>query len=417
MKLNRVSTDSQIHVLLVGLLAAAISGCMNQPPNMSSPIGQKKESEASLPPKPPSDKHESEKSMQPIVALESHDTTHSTSVINNVTADDRTPPSRREMLNELHASIRRCRQQKANEDVLKQVAAFRDAGFDVADGLKEIYLIERPVQRRMIIISELAKAGTPEAVTVLKDLALSPGDSAGTIGPRVVKALASITTDPDKITETLKSDSVETRNAAVDALRGMPLTDVAVIRLGELLKSNDGNTHNSVASAFATDRSDQTATRKVDLLVDSLKRLDDLQPQPNSPSYRTPRVAALIQYISALERMPGADSRLRERLAIAKPATMEHRVIALGMALRNTQSVHPLILEVIREETDPLLRGIAVRSLGIIGTSGDMEILKKVAETDPDTIAPNANHPTEIIYPNRIKAMEAIEAIKKRSDQ
>ena len=166
-------------------------------------------------------------------------------------------------------------------------------------------------------------------------------------------------------------------------------------------------THNLVATAFATDLSEETSTRKVDLLLSALPQMANLQlKKPTSRG--EPRDLALNQYLFALQSMPGVNEVLLNRLLNPASDGFEHEIVSLALALRSVKSVRPAILEIVATEKDSYLRGVAVRALGIVGTIDDIDVLQEIATNDSYATPPRNGHSGESSYPIRIKAVEAI---------
>jgi len=331
------------------------------------------------------------------------------------------PTQREEPVEQLYRAIQEAAKgQTVTEDVLRRIEGLREAGRpDSGTDLRELYGRDGSVQERTIILLALQKVGTPQALAALKEIALKPGSGARTLGPRAVQAMAALTKDSNQISELLLSESPEARDAAATALSGKELTDVSVRRLGELLRSDSWVTHNLVAAAFATDRSEATADGKAALLFASLPQLERLKdPEKIVPSTGvTARQSALVSYVRALAGMPAADKSLRERLVAAPAGSLEHKVSALALALRKDKTVYPSIVPLAREEQDGLLRLLAVEGLGLVGSAQDLGLLENIANTDPYTrpsMGDRMGQSDRMVYPVRVAAKRAMVTLGKR---
>ena len=311
--------------------------------------------------------------------------------------------------------------QAVTEDVLRQIAAVREAGHDPAAGLRKLYDRGGSVQQRTIILLALQEVGTPQALAALKEIALKPGRTAHTLGPRAVRAMAALTSDPDEISELLVSESPRARDEAAMALSGKELTAVSVRRLGELLRSDSWVVHNLVGTAFATDRSTTTVDRKVELLLAALPQLERLKDAQkidvNDGS--TGLESALNSYVFALCEMLEADEVLRRRLSGASGGSLEHTVLALALALRKDKIAYPWVLQIAREHKSGFVRFCAVAGLGRVGSAQDIRFLESLVADDPYTrkvfYDDRGDEAEQVIYPVRLAAKDAIAALRNRT--
>lgn len=327
-----------------------------------------------------------------------------------------------EAAEQLYEAIRKAAEgHTVTEDVRQQIVDLQKvSGTDPSDVLREFYE-ERggSVQERIIILRALQQVGTRQALAAIKQIAMKPGDSPQTLGPEAVKAFAALTSDPDQIGQLLDSDVPEVRDAAASALSNRKLTDATVRRLGELLRSDSWITHSQVAAAFLTDKSTATAPCKVDLILAALPRLEHLADAkrvlPRLGS--TAREMALGQYIRTLAIMEGAEPILRQKRDRLTSESLEHKVVVLALALRGDKSVYPSVLQFAKDDKDALLRVLAIRGLGMIGSRQDINLLERIAETDSysrPSASDRTNEAGKTVYPVRREAKRAIAQIRKR---
>lgn len=315
-----------------------------------------------------------------------------------------------ELLDDIYAALQASSGDRLDDSVRKQIIAYRDSGFPVAAGLKALYEREGTVQERTILLAALHELGGPEGLTTLKELALKPGNSGATLGPRAVKVIAEASRNPDDVAALLESDSAETRDSAAMALQGQQLTPKAVEQLGQLLKSKSWITHNLVATAFATDTSTTTANRKIELLLAALPNLNDLTPDPAVPLGESARDPAFNQYVSSLANMPGAETLLQQQFAAAQVNSPVYDALALASALRGNQAARSRVVELAESERNPSVRALAVQGLQVIGTSEELPLLQRIATSDPYFVTSH-KLPRKQTYPIRRSAQNAIDKI------
>jgi hypothetical protein len=330
--------------------------------------------------------------------------------------------TRDELLGILFEAIGAATSQTVTDDVLHAIDAYREAGFDAADGLKELFMRHAAVpggnsiQIGTVIVRALERLGSPEAVKALKDIARVPSTSGDTLAQLAIDAIAKLTIDPDQLSQLLDIESSRTRNAIATGLQGKELTELSIRRLGELLRSDSWLTHNLVATAYATDRSTVNAQLKLELLLGALSRLRHLRNVEENELIwgSTAEEAALNSYIRALADMPGADQIIRDKLADATPGSAEHKLLALAAALRRQRVAYPFVLQIATEEKSGFLRSVAVRGLGIVGSLADIPLLEQLATADPYSrpgIHAQGGEPN--VYPVRNVARVSIAELRK----
>ena len=323
-----------------------------------------------------------------------------------------------DLVDRLSDAIEQAKEQKLTEDVRQRIEDVRKAGIDPAATLGQLYAEygKGSFQPCTVILLALEDVGGPEGLDALKAIALNPGDGGSTLGPRAVKAMTVVTLNPEPISEVLESNSPPTRAAAAMALHGKKLTAACVGRLGELLRSDDWITHNLVTAAFATDRSTNTAAQKIDVLLAALPQLEHLKAAPPAKIgiSSSPRDAALQAYIFALANMPGGEEILRAKLPEVVAGSESRRVLSLALAERGDKTVYPTVLEIAQKESSGMLRALAARELGTIGTARDIELLESLAADDPYTaISKSCEEADKVVYPVRSAAKEAVTKLRK----
>ena len=292
---------------------------------------------------------------------------------------------------------------------------------DVVAILKEEYKRSQgDVPRATIVINALKAMGSPRAAEVLRGIALDPGKDGVTLGPRAVKAYAAITKDSGRIASLLNSKEPQAVDAAIEQMRGLPLTDSAVNALGaQLDKSKSWVTHQLVAQSLGMDLRRDTADRKVGILMSvattlgQLDAADTVEPELGL----TVREVTLMIYAGSLADMKGSEQTLRGYLSDGND--VRKALAATALAQQGNRDVHDDVLRIASQSKDGLLRLIAVSALKKVVTEQDMAFLQQLAQNDPyrrPAIGRQANG-QEWRYPVRDAARDVLNEIQRKMDK
>ena len=293
----------------------------------------------------------------------------------------------RRLSNELSAEIKRSSSNSGlRQETGALIAALVERKVDVVSLLVG-ECKEGNVQRNSRIFEALRYVGSEEAKTALLKIAQNKQyTDSYTLGDRVAKAYMHLAKDSTEIAQLFSSAQPRVVDAALGGIRGCALTAPAVEALGKLLNSTSSWRHYHVSSAFAQDTSSENTERKVDLLLASFSRLDNLEdgdkvnPQFGFTGYEL----AYGGYLGALRTMPDADPFLLKSLGQSVPQR-QRQMIVMALGRRRRPVVRPELLQIIKTEDDGFIRWTAVESLRYIATKEDMPLLQELAANDPYT--------------------------------
>lgn len=308
---------------------------------------------------------------------------------------------------------------KLTEQCKEILSRLKEQGVDCEKALLELYKEDGNTRQQGTIITALESLATEKAREGIIEIAKNPGRSAYTMGRQAVAALTRLTNDTTVISQCLESTSPDTRDYAAQELAGKELSSIAVSRLGELLKSDSWVSHNLVATAFTTDTSNQMTREKLNLILNSIPKAESvITLNKNGLLTEFPwnsQEMTMQSYLSALSGIQGGESYLEGKLA--KSEGLSQQIIILSLANRNEDNMREKVLQIINETDNGFIRTKAIDSLAKIGNADDIELLKRIKESD--TFKRRYHRHGESSerdhYPARKAAEEAIELINKRS--
>jgi len=273
----------------------------------------------------------------------------------------------------------------------------------------------RFVVRNKVIIKALHHLGSPEAKAALLHLAVADDPRTSVVEADAAKAVVALSNETSEILRLLDGAEEAVVCIGIRALKGRSLNRDATNALARQLKSESLIRHALVATAFGTDRSQETAGEKVDALLEASARVESLPgwERPAPQSRWTKWEEATISYLYAMSKMPGADGILRTRFAAARGRQRELALMAL--ATRGYGDVHDELVGMIRSTTSGCLRAMAVDSLAKIGTDKDVPLLEELLRSDP-FLRPDRAHPylqgSIRDYPVRHRAKSALRKLQ-----
>jgi len=243
--------------------------------------------------------------------------------------------------------------------------------------------------RAVMVLERLA---TPKAKWALIDIAL--GLTAADL-PSLKQWAASsyVRTLADK-TEArvlLPSDDAGVLNVALLAIQGIrlgPMTERLVAVLSR--KDKDPYTRSMlirvVCLVMAADPGSEFAKEKVDAILAAAGRTPDMPDAGELPVILSGIRLTFAEIhqgncLNCLSRMKSADAPLRE--AVGRTAGLSRDIACIALAMRGEASMRPEMLRILQDDTAGLLRKWAAEGLGHVGTSQDVPLLKKLAESDP----------------------------------
>ena len=99
------------------------------------------------------------------------------------------------------------------------------------------------------------------------------------------------------------------------------------------------------------------------------------------PGYYTLAEGSYHHYLDCLARLNGADAALRD--ASARAEEVPRDVVLIARARRGDRTVRDRIRAILNDKGAGMLRAWAARSLPVVGTADDLDLLRGVAESDP----------------------------------
>ena len=306
--------------------------------------------------------------------------------------------------------------EKLTEKCKEIIEQLRKEGIESEKALLELYKEDGLAQERTQIINALQALATDKSKETLIEIALNPGMTAHTLGPRAVKALRALTEDSTMISRCLESTNSQIKDAAAQELAGTKLTPVAVSRLSRLLESSSWITHNLVATAFTMDTSSQTAHEKIDIIVNAIPRIASVVSLNKDGSLTEviwdSREMTVYRYFHTLSGIKDGKSYLESHLKDANG--IAGQLITLSLANQGDNKYRDDVLKIINETDDGVIRYIAIYTLAKIGESEDISMLRKLADTNSfersyisDTEGKKTSFPIREAAENAVRQIEA----------
>lgn len=320
-----------------------------------------------------------------------------------------------ELKSRLHSAISDAKRDKDLSQLKELLSQSAGEEADVLAILKEEYKRSQgDVPRATIAINALKAIGSPQAAEVLRDIALDPGKDGFTLGGRAVKAYAAITNDSGKIAQLLNSKEPQAVDVAIEQMRGLALADSAIDALGaQLDKSKSWVTHQLAAQVLGMDPREDTAERKVGMLMSAAATLDQLDDADKiEPELGfTSREAALMIYAGSLANMKGSEPALGRYLDDG--SEVRRALAATALAQQGHPNAHDGVVRIARQSDDGLLRTIAVSALKKVVTEQDRTWLQQLAQDDPYRRPAIGRHADEQEwrYPVRDAAQEVLKGL------
>ena len=284
------------------------------------------------------------------------------------------------------------------------------------DSLMKDFWTKGDYAYRWRMIWVLGLAGTPHTRQILLDIALEKQDDRRPWARGAAREFANSVTDKAEAHKLLVSDDPAVLQQAAVALRGTALSKKTLPRLLELMKSPDFHLRRLVASALGADPQSAMAPEKVAAIVEALAALATMKEADKTawPGNWTNAEAHRGAYVSALSQMKGADEALRQATAHAEEGQEVWRCVILARALRSEAGVRAQVRQIVTDPRAGMSRLTAVHALARLGDPSDLELLKRVAVTDPlqrERGGCRAPMNKEMCYPVREAASRSVELI------
>ncbi|MCP4535912.1 MAG: HEAT repeat domain-containing protein [Chloroflexi bacterium] len=285
----------------------------------------------------------------------------------------------------------------------------------------EQQLVERDVDYgwRHNAVRVLRALNTEESRTLLRRMALGEL-SGGNPNLAAWAAQALLACDSHEAWALLASASPRTLATTLKALDGQQVDEKYMPLLKKYLHNKDLSVCRSAADVMANDPTGKFADETVDAIADALtsiaRQRDVNAPYPRAGGYTVGEMYYL-PFIGALERVR-IDNEALWRLTKRVQGRAKDAVL-LALARRGDRSAREEVVQLVHDSQAGAFRIWATRTLGKIGGSGDLAMLRTLAATDPlvregDLPAPHPLGSRGPTYPVRIAAKSAIRAIEKR---
>jgi hypothetical protein len=276
-------------------------------------------------------------------------------------------------------------------------------------------------------ITAITKAQTPEARAALWQMALGGGNGSQTAAYALIKRM----TNKLERLKLLDSKSPEVQALALRGMAGCALDRRAWEVVKSFLLSDSLELRRRAAYVTSNDSGDEVGAReKAEALVQALSGLESLpgadkrvwfpvaSPHADLPcgaaeyawarltsALMSPRLAVSVAALRELT--PGEDGMIRDCLIIAR-------------ASRGDESAKLDLRRIVREQTASVVRFTALGAFALAGALDDLAVLEEVAQKDPALIKnwmpPTSVSPEDGIprdyYPLRERAREVIRTIE-----
>jgi len=301
-----------------------------------------------------------------------------------------------------------------NDGIIRLLASIAEEGANPVDVLLEEYSRSSGnTHRASVVIAALQEVNTPEAKKALAGIALTSDVNDYAIGRWSVKAYAALDATAEELTALLKSKNPVVREMTLQCMIKLPLNETAVNALSPLLESTSWDTRQGVASIFGLDPQNDTAEKKIRMLMVSSQSINGLiDAEKADPKFGfTGKEFVLLSYASAMVNMSGADDILKDYLSVSDDTQRSLAVIAL--AHRGDKTVHDFLIQIIRQGDSNILRMRAVVALEHIAMEQDIPLLENLTKVDPYTRPSLDDEEDGFYYPVRIAAQRILKKLAK----
>jgi len=244
--------------------------------------------------------------------------------------------------------------------------------------------------RAVMVLERLA---TPKAKAALIDIALGlTGADLPSLKQWAASSYVRTLADKTEARVLLPSDDAGVLNIALLAIQGIRLDRPITERLVAVLSRKDKDPYTRlmlirvVGLVMAADPGSEFAKEKVDAILAAAGRTPDMPDAGELPVILSGIRLTFAEIhqgdcLNCLSRMKNADAPLRE--AVGRTAGLSRDIACIALAMRGDVSMRPEMRRILEDDTAGLLRKWAADGLGHIGTSQDVPLLKRVAESDP----------------------------------
>ena len=310
------------------------------------------------------------------------------------------------------------------EEIRQAASTLADPADHTVDLLTEhFYHPDKRLAFRHRAVTALEAIGGPKARQVLLDVALRRGETFDLkpYATKAARAYVASAADKSDARKLLVTQDESVLWVALDGLRGQPVDDLLLEKLGSALRSDEMSLRMIAARVLAEDPSPDRAEAKVELLLESLRTVPKMTDIDKTwwPGYLTLAEGLYYHFIDNLAKMPGADEPLRQ--AMSRATGIEQACLVLARALRGDQGDREVDDALRKLLTDPgagILRARAAYILEETGKPQDLVVLRRVAESDPlqrkrgGCMMPQAE---ELFFPVREACRQAVKAIESRA--
>ena len=183
-------------------------------------------------------------------------------------------------------------------------------------------------------------------------------------------------------------------NPALLALKGQPVDEALLKRIGEIVRQKEAEPAGWTALPFAaadvvsSDPRPVLLPERVDLLLGLLSDVAKMpgRDKPRQHSSMTHAQEACRRLLLNLINLPAEAGPLLAK-ASGQPRGVERDILVISRARRGDAAVREDIRAILTDGTAGLRRAWAARALGDIGRAEDLPLLKRLAQTDPLALA------------------------------
>jgi tetratricopeptide (TPR) repeat protein len=285
--------------------------------------------------------------------------------------------------------------------------------------IREFNLPDQTFAFRSIAIQLLQQVGSDKARDTLLKIALGETIKIpSSLKESAASWYISLLNDKSKAGKLLDSSDKGVLNQALLALKGQAVDSALLLRLKEILNLNDMTLSWATASIMAEDPTSTYAQEKVSSIISAINsvpkipKAEEIYPR----SYVTYAEMTYGRYIEALSKIKGADSYLGEQSQRVSSRTLYCVIIAL--AKRGDSSVKDGLVKILQDKDAEMFRAWSAQCFGTIGTQDDIQLLQKLADSDPLDRETSSDVPLpqqKTFFPVRQAAQAAIKEIEKRS--
>ena len=276
-------------------------------------------------------------------------------------------------------------------------------------------------------VEVLERMGTDKARLALLDIALGwTRDRLPSSQAWAAQAYLETIDDKADARNLLACDNPQVLSLALRALKGRPVDEALLKRLGQIVRAKPPMTSRwhfcrfAAAGVLSADKRNALLTERVDLLLGMLSDVAKMPAEDKrivEHSTVTYGESAYSRLLGHLVAMPAPAGALLKIVSTQRRGA-EHDILVIALALRGDTSVRKDIRTILTEGKRHVYRVPAAGALGVIGGTDDLPLLKRLAETDPfqrDSGSDVGPPGTQKIFPVRRAAKDAIQTIESKA--